>query len=174
MLFDQIKLPGEIVMLADSGLQQRELGFATALELTDGTIDLLEDPPVGETLAAGLEAGYIGFDLLDEQQPFAKRDQPAIRRMASRIRTGSALGDQRGVELVVLGSAQLIEAESAHLPRLQQDDLKASLMQIRNHVALISAGGFDPDPSDPLPLEPVSQSLPAVGVVGHFLFVAHR
>ncbi|WP_210212716.1 hypothetical protein, partial [Sinorhizobium meliloti] len=32
------------------------------------------------------------FDLLDEQQPFAKRDQPAIRRMASRIRTGSALG----------------------------------------------------------------------------------
>ena len=95
-----------------------------------------------------LEARDILFDLLDEGQMSRQFGQSCIGldpRRLDRSRTGS---DQRRIERVVLGPAQVHACEGANLDRLQDENGEACRPQMGDHAALVAAGCFDADAHD--------------------------
>src|SRR4051812_2191701 len=165
--FDQLEPRSEIVLLAHRGLQADQLSLAAPFASLDVTIDLLEDPLVGKALATALEASDIGLDLLDEEQLLGKRRQPGIGRFMQAVELGGALGNESGIDAVVLGSTQLVDRKGTDLARLQLGDFEAVCAQVRHNVSFVAAGGFDADAGNLALRQPGRQRPMSVAVVGH-------
>ena len=97
---------------------------------------------------ADLEASDVLLDLLNEGQVLRQLRQATIRldtRLIDRRRAG---GDENGVELVVLGPAQLQACIGFDLERLQDENSEVFVAQITDHAALVAAAGLDADTRD--------------------------
>ncbi len=97
---------------------------------------------------ADLEASDVLLDLLNEGQVLRQLRQATIRldtRLIDRRRAG---GDENGVELVVLGPAQMHTCIGFDLERLQDENSEVFVAQITDHAALVAAAGLDADTRD--------------------------
>src|SRR6185436_10997085 len=171
---DQLEAAGEIVVFAQGGLQSQQLGVAAALLGLDVAIDLIEDPFVDKVLATGLEASDVKLDLFDEEQMLGERGQPGIWRLTQITQVGGALGDESGIDAVVLGPAQLVDGKGTDLARLQESDFEAVLSQMGHHGLLVATGCLDTHAFDLVCLQPGDELMVSVAVVVDAQPVARR
>ena len=79
---------------------------------------------------------------------FGKRLQPRIGSGVDLLDRGGAGGDQRGIDLVVLGPLQVELGIGAHLRRLKHHDNEPLAPQLGDDRLLIAAARLDPDALD--------------------------
>jgi len=171
---DQLEPPSEIIVFAHEDLQEQEFGLAAPLQTLKVTLELLENPLGGEVLAPRLEVSDIVFQLLDEEQMLSERGQPGVWRFMQVAEIGSALGDEGGVDTIVLGTTQLVDGKGMHLTRLQESDLEAVLAQIFHDSSFVTPGGFDADAFDLTRAQPSNQLLMSVSGIGYAQPFARR
>src|SRR3981189_534326 len=103
---------------------------------------------IAGVLEPNLDAHDILFGLLDEGELIGERSNSGVRSLPLDPMMRHACSDQSGIATTALGAAQNEFCKSAHLSRLQHDDVETSLAQMFDHVALVAAGGFQADAAD--------------------------
>ena len=104
-------------------------------------------------------------DLLDQRQMLGKRLQPRIGGGVDLLDRGGAGGDQRRIDLVVLGPLQVELGIGAHLCRLKHHHNEPLAPQLGDDWKLIAATRLDPDALDLVAPQPLQQHLVALSRV---------
>ena len=98
-----------------------------------------------EALPSRLGPHDVGFDLVDPAQGFAQQVEMGVEPRPTGCETCDTLGDQAGIEPVVLGASQLVLGERPDLPGLEQDHMQARRTQSGQDRPLVAARRLDPD-----------------------------
>ena len=98
-------------------------------------------------------------DLLDQRQMFGKRLQPRIGGGVDLLDRGGAGGDQRRIDLVVLGQLQVELGIGAHLCRLKHHHNEPIAPQLDDNRQFIAATCLDPNALDLVAPQPLQQRL---------------
>ena len=152
-------------MLADCSDEFLETVSALFTQAFDLVAPGLADGCVLSGCASCLDAGDILGDLIDPGEMLGKRREAWVWRGMDLFFGRCAVGDQDGVDPIVLGSLQMELGVGPHLRRLEADDGEAVAAEMGDDVTVMRTGGFDPDPFHVVLAEPSGQGGVAIGRV---------
>ena len=136
---------GKLPILCDKCADQQHSGFAALLEAGNILFVQALEVHFPARLGHGLENDDLLLDLLEIGQLGIEPVEAGIRQRRQLIKAGREGGDQRRVELVVLGPLEPALGKMAHLARLKAAARHAGGAQMQKQPPVIAARGFEAD-----------------------------
>ena len=161
-------------MRAQLGKECLEFGFAPGGVSGDLGVEYGDQGGIAIGLLTCLEAGDVLLDLFDQPQPFAHRAEAGVGRRTRLAKSGGAVGDEPGIERIVLGEQPLEAGEPAHLDGLEQRHGKALAAEIVDDCALVATACLDTDQMYAVVAQESAQRFVAGGIVAGLKYVAGR